>query len=438
MLFQNIEKVTWDEIKDRAELVNPKVSQAISAIPSQEHPALYLASYPFGELILEQGLFHLPYQKRFVPTDDPSLPSELAHDLNYGPMPMIMTLNKSSEIFLALHDRTYPLHFMKTGQLFGLWSLLDTNEFASSYHRGMWSIAAGARTIFLVPKVMDYGSHSRMQRQLQLSEAYPPHTLFNQGPVFADIARAETMNCSWQSQILIFGRGWADALNAKKWPDLYHLLLQREWDDTLFLRNHLSIEIVWQVLAQAQAHTRLKPNVYVIDTVKHLMNIAINTLPGFVPLSQDYDHIAPIQVIQNAYLDYYGLKQYIPTLMAPGYVKDHPAVYYSFLYPSLLSLSPNHNFRNTLEDERNIKSILELFKSELASYPDYQRILAQDILFEFFHFEADSIYGIHPSLSLEKVDPAFMTFPQDPERIFSDNGPFIRSCVRLSQPSRIR
>lgn len=435
MLFQNIEKVTWSEISHRVDLVNPTLGKLINAISPSEQPPLYLASYPFGELILDRGHFKLPYQGNFINLNDIHLPSELQNDLGYSGLPMLMTLDKTSEIFLELNDRTYPLHFMRPGQIFGLWSILDTRP--SVYHRGMWSIAAGARTIFLLPKVMDHASHSKMQRQLQLFEAYPPHNLFDQGPVFAEIAHSEKMACTWRNQVLLFSKGWYDGLKSNKWPELYSLLLQREWDDTVFLRNHLSIEIIWQILAQAQAHTRLKPNVYVIDTVKHLINIAMNVLPGFAPLSQNDETIAPIQTIQEAYIEHYGLKQYIPTLMAPGYINDNDSIYYSFLNPSLLSLSPNHNFRNTLEDERNIKGILELFQSELSQYPEYQKVLTEKVNFDFFHFESDNIYDIKATQGLAEIDSRLAS-SQDPERIFAENAPFLRSCVRLSHASRIR
>lgn len=438
MAFQNIKKVEWKEIRDRVFAANPEIAKEIDAIPVSEHSNLYLGAYPFGSRLIENGLTYIPVDNQFRATTDPSLPNELAQDLGYANVPMLMCLNKSAELFLDFDQRTYPLHFFYPGQILGLWPILDTHHSASVYHEGKWSLAIGARTIFMLPKVMDYGNHSKMQRQLQLEDAYPPRSLFDQGLVFADIAASSKINCDWSSEIIFFSKGWAEALKVNKWPSLHHALLQREWNDTLFLRNHMSIEIIWQVLAQAQAQTRLKPNTYVIETVKHLINIAVNASPGFAPLTENDEVIAPVKTLQNAYIEYYQLKQYIPTLFAPAYLYDHGAIYYSFLCPTLLSLSPNHNFRNTLEDERNIKHILELFLEELSQYEGYQKILSRDLTFDFFHFEADDVYNILPVTDLPKIDPQLNKFAQDPERVFSDNAPFLRSCLRIQRSSSIR
>lgn len=438
MRFKNIRKIVWKDVRDQVLIANKAVTSIIDKIPEKEHPSFYLASYPFGELMIEQGLARVPHNNEFHFIKKASLPNDILSDLDYANVPMLIGLNKASELFLGLNHRTYPLHLFAPGKILGLWPILDTEEFAKTYHRNMWNLAAGIRTIFMLPKVMDYGSHSKMQRQLQLTEAYPPHNLFDQGPVFADIARSAKMECDWQHEVLFFGKGWAEGLKSGKWPELHRILLQREWNDSLSLRNHMSIETIWQVLAQAQAQTRLKPNTYVIDTVKHLINIAVNTSVGFTPLANNDETFAPVTCIQKAYLEYYNLKQYIPTLLAPAYLQGNAAVYYSFLCPTLLSLSPNHNFRNTLEDERNIKHILELFQTELQQYDDFQHILPANIQFDFFHFEADPIYNIQPIEALAKADPYLSTYPADPSLIFCENGPFLRACVKIHCPSNIR
>ena len=435
MPVQDIKKVKWEEIQDRVHHVNGLAAEAISAIPENDRPPLYLASYPFGAHLIESGLAHIPHQNELYSVTSQDLPNEIREDLGYAEIPLMLFLNKTSELFLNLNNRTYPLHFFHPGKLLGLWPILDLTKYAEStvYHRGMWSLAVGARTVFMLPKVMDYGSHSKMQRQLQLEEAYPPHNLFDQGPVFADIAGSTKLKCDWSSEVLFFSKSWADALKSNpKFTDLKNVLLQQEWDNTLSLRNHIGVEVIWQVLAQAQAQTRIKPNTYVIDTVKHLVNIAMNSAPGFRPLSETDEITAPVQTIQNAYLEYYQLKNYIPTLLAPSYLKDHASVYYSFLCPTLLSLSPNHNFRNTLEDERNIKYILQLFQDELAQYDVYQRVLPSDIQFDFFHFESDSIHNILPVNQLPKIDPSLSRFPQNKQLVFSENAPFLRACVKLT------
>ncbi len=429
----SIKKIEWQEVSSRVRLTNPTVATAIDALAQKSLPPLYLVHYPFGALLVQKGTLQIPHEGRLHPIDHPNIPQDLAADLSYSKLPMFMNMNKTAEVFLPFDTRTYPLHLFTPGKLLGIWPLFDGPSF-SGLHSSMWSMAAGARTLFMLPKAMDYGSHSKMQRHLHLDEAYPPHNLFDQGPLFANIANSAKMQCNWQCETLLFSKGWAEKLLTPEWEHLHHVLLQQEWTDSIVLRNHLSIDMAWQVLAHAQAQTRLKPNSYVIDTVKHLTNIATNAVPGFAPLTAKDDAIAPITIIQQAYLEYYQLKQYIPTILAPAYLQERPSLYYSFLHPTLLSLSPNHNFRNTLEDERNIKLMLELFQGKLAQIPDCQYLLPKNLHFDFFHFEADEVHHIHPVIDLAKIDPLLSSF-SDPEFTFAENGPFIRACVRIHRTS---
>ena len=286
----------------------------------------------------------------------------------------------------------------------------------------------------MVPKITDQLSHNRMQRAFGLSELHPPHNLFNQGKIFADIARAPFLNCQWRAQVLIFGRGWFDQAQTPKMRSFYDILLQQAWRYTKNSRNHMFFEIIWQFLAQAQAQTRLKPNVYVLETVKHLINISTGSTMAFGPLQDRDERIAPIHSIQQAYLEEYNLKHYIPTIIGPAYLRANSQVYYSFLVPTLLSLSPNYNFRNTLEDERNIKNLLEHFFKEFAEhYASCGDLFGKGIQFEFFHFDADPLHGIHASRDLPNFNSKFGEFAPDPQRIFCENGPFIRSCVQISR-----
>ncbi len=430
--MQNIRQIEWEEVRAQVFAANPVIAAQIDAIPKQDHPPLYFASYPFGENIVKEGEFQVPFEGQTLPLKHLQAGSACIADLAYDIIPMLMMLNKTSELFLALNDKTLPLQFFYPGKILGLWPTLDTHPLSANAYYKMWSLAAGARTIFLTPKVMDSAAYVRLQRQLQLEEIYRTHNLFDQGLIFKAIASSKKINCLWQSDILLFSKAWVTTLKAGTWPELRQALLQQEWDDSLFLRNHLRLEILDQILSTTQAQSYLKPTAYASDTVKHLISIASNAALGFTPLTQKDEIYAPISIIQKAYLEHYGLKQYIPTLIAPAYIHDRPAVYYSFLSPTLLSLSPNHNFRNTLEDERNIKYLLELFKTKIKEYPTYRGLFPEQVQFDFFHFEADAIYGIYAMAELEKLDPALSYFAPNKALSFSENSPFLRSSVRMS------
>jgi hypothetical protein len=386
----------------------------MESINPADHQALYIGTYLFGEEILGESGLHSAFE-----------------ELAYAKVPLMLMLNKTAEMFVDFDDRVFPIHLFEPGKLVGGWDILDQDN--PTYHHNMWRLAAGARTVFLVPKVTEYVCHSKMLRLLNIEEESYAHNLFDQGKIFRDIAHAPILQCDWRAHVLFFGKGWFDEKNEKLKPFRYSMLKQG-WANTLHVRNHMTFEMMWQLIAQVQAHMRMKPNIYVIETVKHILNIATGASLGFAPIKEKDEHSLPLASLQSAYLEYYGLKHYIPTFLAPAYLRGGGTVYYSFLVPTLLSLSPSFNFRNTLEDERNIKNLLERFTQELIENHhgcfDY---LMNRMSFDFFHFEADPLYQIHASRDLAEMNPLFSYYPQDKTRIFCENGPFIRSCIQITR-----
>lgn len=420
----SLQRIGWDEVKESFFASNPLVAAQIDVISENKRPSLYLARYSFGELIVKEGLFHLP--------ENTQISNDMREDITYDVFPVLFNLNRTLEVFLKSSQMTYPVDVLQPGRVFGCWSILDKHSGSSLYHEKILNLAAGCRTIFILPKVTDASSHSKMQRLLNLEDAYPPYNLFDHGSIFKDIAASSKIACNWVCEVLIFGKKWKNQLEAGELKELYQALLQQEWNDTRILRDQIRLGCMWTVLAEAQAKTHLKPNAYAMDTLKHIVNIAANIALGFAPLAEKDEMMAPVASIQNAYLQYYGLKQYIPTLFAPAYLSSCLAVYYSFLSPTLLSLSPNHNFRNTLEDQRNVRNILNLFQQSLSNYPVYQKFMLHEIQFQFFHFEADPTHNILSVDNLLHFDTTLNQFAQNSNLNFAENGPFLRACIRIS------
>ncbi|NEU34928.1 hypothetical protein GN156_30175, partial [bacterium LRH843] len=89
------------------------------------------------------------------------------------------------------------------------------------------------------------------------------------------------------------------------------------------------------IFSVIQNSRNLKPNPYLLDTAKHLFAIALGEVPGYAP--QLDDEQLPLRVLQQAYVESYGMKKYVPTILAPVNfsleTKSFPAVYYSLSYP---------------------------------------------------------------------------------------------------------
>jgi hypothetical protein len=431
MRIPDVQRVEWADIRKVTLAVNPALAAAIDLINPADRAPIYKASYGFGEAMIDSTGLRVPFKGTYLKVTDLRIPADIREDLGYTRLPAMIGLNKTTEMFVELNERTFPIHLFDPGTLFGAWETLE--EEALIYHHNVWQVVAGARSLFLVPKAADYLGHSRMQRALNLHDAYLVNNPFDQGKVFAEIARAPLLHCDWQADFIIFAKDWFDLTDPRK-AGFHAAVLKQGWENTVHLRNHMTFELIWQLLAQAQVHTRLKPNAYVIDSVKHIINIAARASLGFAPVAAGDETSLPLHLIQKAFLEYYNLKYYIPTILAPAYLQVNRPVYYSFLLPTLLSLSPQFSFRNTLENERNIKDLLERFTHEVIEYyPKYRDLLRRQMKFEFFHFEADANQNIHLSSQLPQFDAAFLQNSGDAERTFCENGPFVRACVQISK-----
>ena len=424
-------EVSWDEVSQDVAKANPAFYEVMESIAQKKTLKLYLASYKFGELVVKNGISQLPIDNQLISINDPSLPDPFKQDLNYAHMSVGIFLNTSAEIFLPFDNRVYPVFMFDVGNVNGLWEMLDLT--GSVYHQRAWHIAAGARSLFMVPKIMDHTSHSRLQRMLALDETYPAHNVFSQGNYFKQIIQSNYFNSDWRCQVLYLSRAWFETLPKAQWERLHYTALKTEWANSAHLRNLTSFEITWHLLTHVQTERRVKQNAYIIDTVKHLLNMINGSSLGFRPLTATDQHILPLSIIEQAYLELYQLKHYIPTLLAPTYLDKNSGdpIYYSFLQPTLLSLSPNHNFRNTLEDERNVKQLIEHFQFSLQKHKDALYHFTDNIEYQFFHFEPDSLYHIKSSSTLPEFDARFIDYPLDQERSFCENGPFVRACASI-------
>ena len=53
-------EVFWRDARDQVQKVNPDLCKHIDALSPGKNLPLFLASYPFGENILQKGIFQLP------------------------------------------------------------------------------------------------------------------------------------------------------------------------------------------------------------------------------------------------------------------------------------------------------------------------------------------------------------------------------------------
>jgi hypothetical protein len=154
------------------------------------------------------------------------------------------------------------------------------------------------------------------------------------------------------------------------------------------------------------------------------------------------DTLAPIQLLQNIYLESYGLRKYAPTVLHPMHFSwkgFSSPVYYSLSLPTTLEFSPkSRKVSSTLYDLSELKHILEVFFEEVSCghlkiEDTIIRTLAEDINFDFFHSKFDRHSEIKLTSEMVKGDSAlYKSLAQYEGRELAESGTFVRGCVRIS------
>lgn len=427
----DIQETYWEDIREEVHKLNPELAKICDEIsPSKKYPLLKL-SYPYGATIVDQGQFCLPSQTgELIPLKDSRLSSGLRESLNYSSIPLSLILHNNAEVFVEAKERINPLNFFEPGDLFGVFESMDYLTHTTS--PSIWSVTAGARSVFMIPRITDKIGHNRIRKEFGISANEPPTTLLHQWKIFKGIHDHWGTTPSWTNTILVFTKRWFDNNNSVSWLKFQKYIFKRGWSQMQWFRNSTEVSLLWSSFADAISSRNLKPRPYLIDTVKYLASIANGTAVAFGPAVNE--NAVPLSLIQDAYIDHYNLKTYIPTLMQPSKLQnDVKKVYYSLTLPTILESTPFvRNAPSLIEDEREIKRLLETFMSTIKNDNFTANPLAH-VQYDFFHTDDDQYGEILSSKQIEQEDPDFSSFNSNKfqERIFCTTSPFFRGCIRI-------
>lgn len=428
----DLKEAYWEDVREEVSSLNPELAAICDEIsPSKKYP-LFRLSYPYGTTIVDQGQFYLPsLTGETFSVKDSSLPSFLRENLNYSSVPLSLVLHNNTEVFVEVNERVKPLNFFKPGDLFGVFESVD--HLTNTTSTAMWSVTAGARSTFMIPRITEKIGHNRMRKEFRISEKEPPSSLLNQWKIFKGIYGCREREAPWTSDILVFSSKWFDNNKSVSWLKFQKYIFKLCWSQMQLLRDSTEFGLLWSSFSDAISSRNLKPRPYLIDTVKYLASIANGAAVAFRPAIDE--SALPLSIIQDAYINCYNLKTYIPTIMQPSKLRDEvKKVYYSLALPTVLGSTPFvRNAPSLIEDERDIKKLLETFirtikDSHLISYP-----LAH-VKCDFFHTDDDQYGEILSSKEIEKEDPNFSSFNSKKfqSRVFCTTSPFFRGCIRIS------
>lgn len=432
-----IKKQFWRDISAKVANLNPKLAKIINEIdPGYDFP-VYIARYPYGSVIVKNGVFHIPYADgQIIPINDTKVDNCIQNDLTYRGigLPAGMVLEHTIHEAVTTCQQLLPLGVVTPGSVFALWKKLDKEE---AYHPiNMFTITSGARFIFMVPNISNLEYHRNLKRDFNL-RLPPPGNLIDQWELFKAIINSPSNHCNWSSELLFFSKNWFEKIcTDSAWNNLYLCLLETAWQKSAYDRNNMFYRLAF---SRVQSSRNLKPDPYLVDTVKHLFMMAAGVLPGFAPAIDDM--CAPNTFIQKVYVQSYGLK-YSPTIFLPTHftIDDNSRpIYYSMHLPTMLEFSPkSRQISSTASKLRELKYVTDIFTTEIKQNKlNIENTIvckiAEEVKFDFFHSKPDHLTEIRLTSDMVDEDPSLLCCTEIlPIKKFSDSGAAVRGCVRIA------
>ena len=431
-----IEKLFWKDIKDYI-TDEPELVEIIDQLAHDNNYPIFKVSYPFSAEIFKQGLFHLPDRKtgKTIAITDNRIPKDILEALNYSALPLgILSGNGGVEVFSELEDRVFSLAYFTSSLNLGIW---ETFAYPTPF-----TVTAGARSLFMLPKTMEAEGYKRLKQRFGVTTSLS-NNVFDQWHIFKEIINHKKFHEPWCCDIFFLTTPWLKGLKTDpKRRALYSFLLERAWKHTEYSRNKVMLDMVWESFSKVLTKDRIKPNTHIVDTLKHLIFVAMGALPAFSP-AFDYK-AAPIDGLLKVYLDDYELKPYAPSLMQPRHFSITTAadpVYYSLQVPTYLESMPKYRSPNSARaDLSDLIELMDRFMQEFIrknlSNDNLHHIydILSKVQFDYFHSEEELDKGIYSSKELPTEDARFLYMPPDYEkRSFCYRSLFTRGCVRISR-----
>lgn len=439
-----LQKLTWPQVRDSAIKSNPELAKIIDSLSPDNKHWLVKATYPYGSYILKRALLWLPnLVGQIVPITDSSIPAEIRQGLSYNIQsnPVSLVLKNCFEIFLPLEDRTLPLTgLISRGAAFGAWRILNLRE--TQHPIFIWDMTAGARSVFMLPKITEAKKHMALKKAFNLT-ANAPNSLMDHWEIFRQLANSAQFKEPWDAEILFFPEQWFKHLDDDKWKPFYYYFRNSAWRGSEHWRNQYIWNLIFSLILK---NYEARSSAYVMDTAKHLLYIGVGSFSGFAPCRDDT--AGPFREIQTIYQNDYELRPYPPIIMQPELfdmydTKGH-SVYYSLQFPNALEFKPNSRLRTSaIADLHEIRSLMIRYEQELTSEKfnisgTSFNHLFQQAQYDYFHNGVDLHIGMRNSAEMPQEDKSLLTTLDGIEHTeFPDTCSFVRGCIRISHKKSV-
>ena len=307
-----------------------------------------------------------------------------------------------------------------------------TRSYAPS---GILNVMSGCRSAFMLPHIGSKANYERLQYDYNLKSARPEY-LYQHFDVFKELADAST----WRSAVIYFSYQWVDKiLNDPAWFKVRMYLVDQglELFEPETHKNLLDF-----VFSYIQIVKNLKPNPYVEDTARHIINTALGSVPGYAPVNDEES--IPISDIEKPFIESYGMKKYFPTIMHPKsfvFEHDNDPVYYTLQYPGTHNFSPKSRTASMLVELRELSTVLNVFLNHLSDEASFCKgtvyaDISKYLKITGIHNQDDKHNIVKLSHELLKNDKRFgknFKYKSLNEQRFASDGKFFRGCIAISK-----
>lgn len=121
--------------------------------------------------------------------------------------------------------------------------------------------------------------------------------------------------------------------------------------------------------------------------------------------------------------------------MQPAKLTKDNKVYYSLSMPTIPNSSLHYNNPpSIIEDQRNIKNLLDILMDIIPNQKDRLNTGLENIKFEYFHSHNDELHQITSSTMIPEDDSRFFSYNNSyaDNRIFCASSSFFKGCIRIS------
>lgn len=436
----SLEKLPWRQARPLLQKVNREFTRIIDELNPDNKHWLVKATYPYGSSVLNRSILQLPNPDGdIVSILDPSITKELREGLSYNlnSNPVSVVLKNSFEIFLPLDDRTIPLNGLITpGAAFGAWRALNPEK--TEHPAFIWEMTAGARSTFMLPKITEDLKHKKLEKTFGIT-APLPRKLIQHWEVFRQLSNSTVIKTEpWTAEILYFSKDWFGHLDDTEWAKFHQYFYHSGWLNAEHWRNKPFWDMVVSlILEQYEA----RPNAYIMDTARYLLDLGVGALPGFTPVQNT--QAGPFDLIQEIYNTIYEIRNYPPIILQLNFFDMYDAaahpVYYSLQFPSALDFKPNSRVKSSIvSDLHEIRSLMLRYQRDFLS--DKFNLngtsffdLFNKVQYDYFHNVPELHQGMLNTDEMINDINLRKTLDGKIFESFPSSCLFVKGCIRVSQ-----